>query len=164
LKFRGSLLHLRLRQKQRTGLGIPEQNLGLVFEAVLHDQSVRHTQLLQGESMPPTVVIAQDDPGIAQGLANDLHVHFSGVKVVESALELRTLLLRHPEVRMAVLDLEVVNLEEVRQLVRTFDDLTVVCTHHSPDNRMWTTALDAGAVEFCHPDDIRSIVRAQRAN
>jgi hypothetical protein len=76
-------------------------------------------------------------------------------------VEVRTLLLRH-ETRVAVLDLEVVNLEEVRQLVRTFCNLTIVCTHHSPDDWMWIAALNAGAVEFCHPDDLRSILRARR--
>jgi DNA-binding NtrC family response regulator len=110
-----------------------------------------------------TIIIAQNDSAIAQALSNKLHSHFSEVIVAESALELRTLLLRHPKARMAVLDLEVVNLEEVRELVRTFDDLTIVCTHRSPDNRMWTTALDAGAIEFCRPDDIRSILRAKAA-
>ena len=53
-----------------------------------------------------TVVIAQNDPTIAQGLANDLHAHFGRVAVAEDAVELRTLLLRH-EARVAVLDLEV---------------------------------------------------------
>jgi DNA-binding NtrC family response regulator len=122
---------------------------------------VRRTlELLYGENMmSSTVVIAQNDPDIAQGLANDLHAHFARVAVAESAMELRTLLLRH-EARVAVLDLEVVNLEEVRQLARTFCNLTIVCTHRSPDERMWIAALNAGAVEFCHPQDIRSIMRA----
>jgi DNA-binding NarL/FixJ family response regulator len=107
---------------------------------------------------PPTIVIAQNDPGIAHGLANDLHAHFANVAVAENEMELRTLLLRH-EARVAVLDLELVNLEEVRQLACTFCNLTIVCTHRSPDDRMWMAALNAGAVEFCHPQDIRSILR-----
>jgi len=28
---------------------------------------------------------------------------------------------------------------------------------------MWMAALNAGAAEFCHPHDIRSILRASRA-
>jgi hypothetical protein len=109
----------------------------------------------------PTVVIAQKDPAVAAGLANDLHVHFAQIAVASSALELRTLLLRR-EARVAVLDLELVSVEEVRQLARSFDDLTIVCTHRSPDERMWMAALGAGAVEFCLPQDIRSILRASR--
>ena len=110
----------------------------------------------------PTVVIAQNDPTIALGLANDLHVHFARVAVAESTVELRTLLARH-EAQLAVLDLEAVNVDEVSQLVSTFGDLTIVCTHRSPDERMWMAALNAGAVEFCHPRDIRSILKAWRA-
>ncbi len=110
-----------------------------------------------------TVLMAQNDPAMAQALSNDLHAHFAGVVVAENASEVRPLLLRYPGVRMAVLDLEVVNLEEVRELAQTFRDLIIVCTHRSPDDRMWTAALAAGAVEYCHPDDIRAILRAQRA-
>ena len=108
-----------------------------------------------------TIVLAQHDQTIAKGLANNLYAYFARVVVAKSIVELRTLLLRH-EARVAVLDLEVVNLEEIRKLSRTFDDLIIVCTHHSPDERMWITALNAGAVEFCHPQDIRSILRALR--
>jgi len=71
------------------------------------------------------------------------------------------MLLRH-EARVAVLDLELVEMEEVRQLARVFEELTIVCTHRSPDEQMWMAALNAGAVEFCHPEDIRSILRASR--
>ncbi len=109
----------------------------------------------------PTIVIAQRDPTIAMDLANDLHAHFTRVALAGNAMELRTMLQRH-EARVAVLDLELVSLEEVRQLARIFDDLTVVCTHRSPDERMWMAALDAGAVEFCHPYDLHSILRASR--
>jgi hypothetical protein len=107
--------------------------------------------------------MAQNDPAMAKALWNDLHAHFAGVVVAEDALEVRTLLLRHPGVRMAVLDLEVVNLQDVRELADSFSDLIIVCTHRSPDDRMWTVALAAGAVEYCHPDDIRAILRAQAA-
>jgi len=109
----------------------------------------------------PTVVIAQNDPCTAQALVNDLQAHFTRVDVVESATELRTILLRH-EARVVVLDLELVNLAEVNYLAHAFDDLTIVCTHRSPDERMWMAALRAGAVEFCHPQDLRSILRATR--
>jgi DNA-binding NtrC family response regulator len=108
-----------------------------------------------------TVIIVQHDPLIAEELANDLHAHFARVAVAGSASELRTLLPRH-EARVAVLDTEIVNLEEIGQLVGNFRDLVVVATHRSPDERMWMAALNAGAVEFCHPQDLRSILRASR--
>jgi ActR/RegA family two-component response regulator len=92
----------------------------------------------------PTIVIAQRDPTIAQGLANELRAHVARVAVTESATELHTILQRR-EARAAVLDLEIVNLEEVCRLASIHD------------------ALKAGAVEFCHPQDVRSILRALRA-
>jgi DNA-binding NtrC family response regulator len=110
----------------------------------------------------PTIVIAQRDPTIAQGLANELQAHVARVAVTESATELHTILQRR-EARAAVLDLEIVNLEEVCRLASIHDDLTIVCTHRAPDERMWMDALKAGAVEFCHPQDVRSILRALRA-
>jgi DNA-binding NtrC family response regulator len=121
---------------------------------------MRRGQLLHGENMPLfTVVIAQHDHSIAQELANDLHAHFAEVAVTENAMELRTLLLRHAA-QVAVLDLELVNLDEVHQLANSFEELTIVCTHRAPDEQMWIAALDAGAVEFCHAQDVRSILRA----
>jgi DNA-binding NtrC family response regulator len=109
-----------------------------------------------------TIVIVHNDPSIAQGLANDLQAHSARVIVAENALELRPLLLRH-EAQVAVLDLDLVNVEEVRQLAGSFCNLTIICTHPAPDDRMWVAALDAGAVEFCHPDDIRTMLRGQVA-
>jgi len=39
----------------------------------------------------PDVVIAQNDPEILRGLANNLHAHFSKVNVAKNAVELRTM-------------------------------------------------------------------------
>ena len=71
------------------------------------------------------------------------------------------MLLRH-EARVAVLDLELIGLEELRRLSETSSELVIVSTHRAPDEKMWMSALSAGAVEFCHPHDIRSILRASR--
>ena len=109
----------------------------------------------------PTVVIAQRDPRAVLGLANDLHAHFPHVAIAQNAKDLRELLERH-EARVAVIDLETVEIEEVRKLSKLFCDLVIVCTHRSPDEQMWTSALNAGAVEFCHPQDVRSILHASR--
>ena len=110
----------------------------------------------------PTIVIAQNNPEIALGLANDLHAHFAHVAVATSAVELRTLLAR-TEARVAVLDLELLDLDEIAELAERFTSLAIVCTHRSPDERMWTNSLKAGAVELCYPRDVRSILRASRA-
>jgi DNA-binding NtrC family response regulator len=109
----------------------------------------------------PTVVISQRDPTIARELANSLQAHFARVVVAQNQTELRTLLMRH-EARVAVLDLEIVSIEEIHKLSELFGDLVIVCTHHSPDEQMWMAALNSGAVEFCHPQDLRSILQASR--
>jgi hypothetical protein len=118
---------------------------------------------MHGEKiMPsPAVVVAQKDPSITLQLANELHAHFSRIVVANDPLELRTLLLRH-QAKVAVVDLELVNPEDIRQLAHAFFNLTIVCTHRAPDERMWMTALGAGAVELCCPQDVRSILRASR--
>ncbi len=107
------------------------------------------------------VVIAQHDHEVALGLANNLRSHFDQVSVLNSGQELRAILQRN-EARLAVLDLELVALEEVRKLSQTLQNLTIVCTHRSPDEQMWAAALAAGAFELCHPCDIPSILRASR--
>jgi DNA-binding response OmpR family regulator len=109
----------------------------------------------------PTVVIAQSDSAVARELAENLHAHFPRVAVAQTTKELRTLLMRH-EARLAVLDLEMVGLQDVHNLSALFGDLVIVCTHRTPDEQMWMAALDAGAVEFCHPLDLRSILQSSR--
>jgi DNA-binding response OmpR family regulator len=108
-----------------------------------------------------TVVIAQNDPAIARALSDDLSAHFGGVMMAGNASEVRSLLVRHPKVQLAVLDLDLVDIEGVRRLASACCNLTIVCTHPSPDDRLWIAALNAGAVETCHPEDIGSIVRAR---
>ena len=109
----------------------------------------------------PTVVISQRDPVIARELSSSLQTHFARVVVAQDDTELRSLLMRH-EARVAVLDLEIVSIDEVRKLSALFGDLVIVCTHRSPDEQMWMDSLNAGAVEFCHPQDLRSILQASR--
>ena len=109
----------------------------------------------------PTVVIAQRDSRAVLGLADTLHAHFPRVAVAQNATDLRELLERH-EARVAIIDLETVEIKEVRKLAERFSELVIVCTHRSPDEQMWTSALNAGAVEFCHPQDVRSILHASR--
>ena len=52
--------------------------------------------------------------------------------------------------------------EEGQEIVRLRHQLgmEVVCTHHTPDDVMWTDALDAGALDCCFDDDGPAICRA----
>jgi len=107
----------------------------------------------------PTIVIAQSDPDIAEELARDLHAHFARVAIAEDLEELRTMLLRH-EVRVAVLDLEFLSMDEIHDLAGRRGDVMIVCTHRLPDEQMWMDALNAGAAELCHPYDLHTILHA----
>ncbi len=109
----------------------------------------------------PAVVVLQHDPVVAAGLAKNLRTYFDEVWVSESGQELSEILLRNKP-RLAVLDLELVPLEEVRSLSTVLENLTIVCTHRSPDEQMWAAALAAGAFELCHPCDVPTILRAWR--
>jgi hypothetical protein len=108
-----------------------------------------------------TVVIVHSDIGVAQKLADDLQLYFGRIIVSGSAPDLRTLLGRQ-ETRGVVLDLESVEMEKVQRLARDFHNLTIVCTHRSPDERMWIAALEAGASELCHTLDSNSMIRVLR--
>jgi hypothetical protein len=38
--------------------------------------------------------------------------------------------------------------------------MQIVCTHRTPDEVMWTEAMDAGALDCCFNDDGQAIGRA----
>ena len=52
------------------------------------------------------------------------------------------------------------SLSAIDQLRREFRNLEIVCTHRLADERLWSAALGAGAVDCCHPSDVRGIVLA----
>jgi len=62
---------------------------------------------------------------------------------------------------VGVLDLVLVTLQEIAELRRQFG-IEIVCTHHAPEEEMWTAALGAGALDCCFVDDAAGICRAIR--
>ena len=108
-----------------------------------------------------TVVIVQSDVGVAQKLADHLQLYLGRIIVSGNALGFRTLLLRQ-ETNGVELDLESVRVEEIRQLARDFHNLKIVCTHRSPDERLWAATIEAGATELCHTLDLNSMIRVLR--
>jgi hypothetical protein len=61
---------------------------------------------------------------------------------------------------VAIVDLELARLDEVQQLCRQFTNTSIVCTHRLADEKLWTMALAAGAVDCCASSDVRAIVLA----
>ena len=108
---------------------------------------------------PLNVVVAQHDSGTAQALADSLQSHFHVVALAQSLDDVRSAIPKH-RADVAVIDLELVTLNDVDTLSREFQGLDIVCTSRLADETLWTQALAAGARDCCHPGDVRSIVFA----
>ncbi len=108
---------------------------------------------------PLYAVILQSDGRIAKSLASALSNYSCSVEVADSLLELRRLVARH-RAEIAILDMEVAPLSEVKQLSCEFPQTAIVCTHRLADEDMWTAALTAGAADICASSDVPSIVRS----
>ncbi len=108
---------------------------------------------------PLTLVVAQCDPQSAEALANKLQAHFKGVCLARDLEDVRRTIVQN-RADVVVIDLEMAPLSEVDRLRREFTNLDIVCTHRLADERLWSDALNAGAVDCCHPSDVRGIVLA----
>jgi DNA-binding NarL/FixJ family response regulator len=108
---------------------------------------------------PLSVIVAQSNVKTGEFLTKSLYNHF---RVVHTADNLNDLVHSIPKHRadVAVVDLELADLEHVRQLALQFSSTKIVCTHRLADERMWTDALAAGAADCCHSSDVRAIVLA----
>jgi DNA-binding NarL/FixJ family response regulator len=108
---------------------------------------------------PLSVIVAQSNVRTGEFLTKSLYNHF---RVVHTADNLNDLLHSIPKHRadVAIVDLELADLEHVRQLTNQFSSTKIVCTHRLADERMWTDALAAGAADCCHSSDVRAIVMA----
>ncbi|HTD22589.1 MAG TPA: hypothetical protein VK738_08040 [Terriglobales bacterium] len=108
---------------------------------------------------PLNLVVAQTDPRNAEVLAGNLQSHFKGVSLAHDLQEVRQAILQN-RADVAVIDLEMAPLFEVDKLRQEFSKVEIVCTHRLADDRMWSAALGVGAVDCCHPSDVRGIVLA----
>jgi len=108
---------------------------------------------------PLSVVVAQRNPNTADFLAKSLYNHFRVVNTVGSVPDLLHSIPKH-RADVAIVDLELADLEQVQQLSRQFSATTIVCTHRLADEKMWAEALAVGAADCCHSSDVRGIVLA----
>jgi DNA-binding response OmpR family regulator len=103
-----------------------------------------------------SIVVLEQDPGVARSLAGGLRPHFS-VHVTRSREELRDNVVRNrPDA--VVLNIEYWRLTDVESLHRDFPSLPIVCTHRIPDEEMWMAALEAGASDVCPADDVANVL------
>jgi DNA-binding NarL/FixJ family response regulator len=110
--------------------------------------------------LPLNVVLAQHDPSSASTLANNLRGQCRAVTVAGKA-EIRQAILK-ARANVAVLDLEMFTLPEVKELCREFQNVSVVCTHRIADEELWTRVMDAGAADCCLPSDVNGILFSVR--
>jgi len=107
--------------------------------------------------MHNAIVILQSNPTRAQNLASNSKSVSQAAFIVHSLPELQTLVAQFP-ISVGVVDLGLIPVHEVVRL-RSLG-LEIVCTHHTPDDTMWTEALNAGAIDCCFDDDVPAICRA----
>jgi hypothetical protein len=108
--------------------------------------------------MVNNIVILQTNPARAKNLMASVKSVSETVFAVQSLSELRQLASK-ASIRVGVLDLDVVTFPEIARLRRQLG-IEIVCTHHAPDDVMWTEALGAGAFDCCFDEDAPSICRA----
>lgn len=106
---------------------------------------------------PLNVVIAHGDCRIAESLASQMHGYFRSIAVAATAEDVRKVIVR-AKADAVVIDLELMDLSDVRQLCLEFSQLSVVTTHRLPDEKMWSSSLDAGAVDCCDHHDVKNII------
>ncbi len=109
------------------------------------------------------VIVASSDSKTAAHLAVSLNPHFRSVAVARSIDEVKRAIPKH-RAQLAIVDLELASLRDVRELCQEFNATSVVCTHRIPDEEMWMDALAAGAIDCCQNADVSGIVQAVDRN
>jgi DNA-binding NarL/FixJ family response regulator len=106
------------------------------------------------------VVLAQHDPTAATTLVNNLRGQCRAVTLAEKEQFRQALLKARADV--AVVDLELFSLPEVKKICDDFKNVSVVCTHRLADENIWTNVMNAGASDCCLPNDVNGIMFAVR--
>ncbi len=112
---------------------------------------------------PLSVVVWQEDPRVAQALAESLAHHFHSVSVAESLDQVRPKLVTN-RAEVLVLDMEGSHLDLVEQMHQDFPGVCIVCTHRVADEAKWAAALDVGASDYCQSSDTEGILLAAIRN
>jgi len=112
---------------------------------------------------PLSVAVWQEDPRVAQALAESLSHHFDSVHVADSLDAVGSMLATH-RAEVLVMDMEGAHLELVERMHRDFPAVCIVCTHRVADESMWAAALDVGASDYCQTSDTEGILLAAIRN
>ncbi len=109
--------------------------------------------------LPMTVIVAQSNARCAESMAAYLHGHFQSVAVASSLEELRRDIPRR-RAEIAIVDLELIDVNDVEELHHEFPSTSLICTHRLADEELWTASLAAGAEDCYMNDDVRGILSA----
>lgn len=108
---------------------------------------------------PINVVLAHQDPALADDLARSIDKQFLNVAPATSVQEVRSSIARL-QAPLAIVDLEFVDFAELGKLCREFPATAIVCTHRLADDAMWSQSLSVGAVDCCRASDLPGILQA----
>ena len=108
---------------------------------------------------PLNIVLSHHNAASARSLADRLRQQFRNVALAPSPVEIPSAIGRM-RATVALVDLELVSLSELRQLCNTFPTTAFVAIHRLADEQMWSDALAAGAVDCCQSNDVHGMVRA----
>jgi hypothetical protein len=108
--------------------------------------------------MHNAIVVLQTDPARAENLVSGFTSVSEAIFIVQSLTELQALASQF-FIPIGVLDLKLVTFQEIARLRHQLG-MEIICTHRTPDDVMWTEAMDAGAIDCCFDDDGPAICRA----
>jgi hypothetical protein len=108
---------------------------------------------------PINAVLAYHDGRSAERLAGSLRNQFRNLATAKTYEEISSALVRS-RAPFAVVDLELIGMAELKQLCAQFPATAFVCIHRLADDRMWSEALAAGAVDCCNSADVHGILLA----
>ena len=108
---------------------------------------------------PLPVFIAQADPKLGREFAAKLQVHFRHIEVLKALPELRNTLAQTKPYALIV-DLEMIDFNELREICRSCPQTIVISTHRLADDEMWVASLAAGAADCCAATDYPGMIRA----
>jgi DNA-binding NtrC family response regulator len=103
------------------------------------------------------LVVSQDSEALA-GLAAQLATKFSAVHSADS-LEMANLAILEQRPDAVLADLETLGPEGIFALTHSYA-VPVICMHRVPDEEMWMTAIEFGALDICCLSDCNSILKA----
>ena len=110
-----------------------------------------------------SVVIAQKDESAAERLAQKLRTRFGQVSIAHSREEVKQII-ANTRANAAIVDLELLEDDQLRELCREYRKTAIVATHRSPDEEMWKVCLDSGAADCCYREDVDGLLRAISQN